>query len=400
VIGSVAVLGGGVMGASTALHLARRGAAVTVFEQAPEPFQGASRWNEGKIHLGYLYAADPDLRTARAVLAGGLDFKDQVERLTGLDVAAVTARGDDHYLVHRDSVVPPEAVGAYCDAVSELVAASPGASRYLVDVSRCTTHRLTATELAAVADPVAVVAGFRVPERSIDTVAVADAFVAALAAEDRVELALGQRVIAVEADGDRWFVRTAGERNGPFDAVVNALWEGRPAVDETVGHRPDTAQQHRYRVSVFARTARRVETPCAVLGVGPFGDVKNYDGRTFYLSWYPLGLLARSETVEPPPVPVLNEDERADIASAVFAELATRLPWVREIEGSVDELRVEGGWVYSQGRGRLDDPAAGVHARNLLGVSSRGTYYSVDTGKYSVAPTLAEQVAQAITGRE
>ena len=57
----------------------------------------------------------------------------------------------------------------------------------------------------------------------------------------------------------------AGARHGPFDAVVNALWEGRPVIDETVGHRPDTAQQHRYRVSVFARTSRPLDTPCAVL---------------------------------------------------------------------------------------------------------------------------------------
>ena len=44
---------------------------------------GASRWNEGKIHLGFLYAADPTLRSARSVLGGGLDFARQVERLTG-----------------------------------------------------------------------------------------------------------------------------------------------------------------------------------------------------------------------------------------------------------------------------------------------------------------------------
>ena len=56
------------MGSSVALLLGRRGVQVTVFDQAPLPFAGASRWNEGKIHLGYLYAADPSLETARRVL--------------------------------------------------------------------------------------------------------------------------------------------------------------------------------------------------------------------------------------------------------------------------------------------------------------------------------------------
>ena len=397
---SVAVLGAGIMGASTALHLAARGVDVTVFEQARAPFDGASRWNEGKIHLGFLYAADPALRTAQAVLAGGLDFRDQVERLTGMDLEGSISPSDDHYLVHRDSVVQADAVGAYFDDVAALVASSPDASRYLVDVSRCRSQRLTAAELEALADPAVVVAGFRVPERSVDTIAVADAFVAALEEEPRIEVRLDRRVTAVEPDGgstERWSVHAGGSRHGPFDAVVNALWEGRPVIDETVGHRPDTAQQHRYRLSVFAHTSRPLDTPCAVLAVGPFGDVKNYDGRSFYLSWYPLGLRARSETVAPPPVPELLDDDRERLGADVFAALATRLPWVAEIDAATDEVRVEGGWVYSQGRGLLDDPTATVHSRGLLGVTNVGSYFSVDTGKYSVAPTLAERIALAIT---
>ena len=48
----VAVLGAGIMGCSAALCLARRGARVTLLDAAPRPCVGASRWNEGKIHLG------------------------------------------------------------------------------------------------------------------------------------------------------------------------------------------------------------------------------------------------------------------------------------------------------------------------------------------------------------
>jgi len=109
------------------------------------------------------------------------------------------------------------------------------------------------------------------------------------------------------------------------------------------------------------------------------------------------GLRARSETVAPPPVPELLDDDRERLGAEVFAALAARLPWVAEIEAATDEVRVEGGWVYSQGRGLLDDPTATVHSRGLLGVTNVGSYFSVDTGKYSVAPTLAEQIALAIT---
>ena len=73
---------------------------------------GASRWNEGKIHLGYLYAADPSLATARRVLDGGLAFKPLTERLIGQSLDAVTSPVDDIYLVHRRSVVDADAMAA------------------------------------------------------------------------------------------------------------------------------------------------------------------------------------------------------------------------------------------------------------------------------------------------
>jgi hypothetical protein len=295
-------------------------------------------------------------------------------------------------------VVPPDAVGRYLADVAAMVAARPDACRYLVDVSRCAVHRLTTSELEAIAPD--VVAGFRVPERSVDTRRVADAFVDALHADARIDVVTDRRITAVEPardDHTSWFVRTGDERYGPFDAVVNALWHGRPAVDESVGHRPDIEQQHRYRVSVFARTRQAVETPCAVLSVGPFGDVKNYDGRTFYLSWYPLGLLAGAESVAPPAVAELTDDARRQLARAVVDALRSYLPWVDRIDAAALDARVEGGWVYSQGRGSLADPRATVHQRSRLGITNLGTYYSVDTGKYSVAPTLAEQLVRAMT---
>jgi hypothetical protein len=149
-------------------------------------------------------------------------------------------------------------------------------------------------------------------------------------------------------------------------------------------------------VSLFVRTAKRLDSPSAVLAFGPFGDVKSYGGRDFYLSWHPAGLLARRESVDPPPAPTLVGDERERIATAVWAELGATLPWVGEIERAATQVRVEGGWVYSQGRGALDDPAAGVHRRDRLGISRLGSYFSVDTGKYSVAPALAHRLARAI----
>ena len=391
------MLGAGIMGSATALHLARLGVPVTLFDVADAPFTGASRWNEGKIHLGFLYAADPTLETARAVLPGGLEFKHQVESLTAARLDPITTPIDDVYVIHRDSVVAPDAAARYFAAVVELVRAHPRADRYLADASHSTVERLSPAELAQIADASIVLGGFRVPERSVDTNHVANAFVAALEGEPLVELRL--RCLVTGVTGKRpWFVETERGRDGPFDAVVNALWQDRPRVDRTVGLTPDTAPHHRYRVSLFVRTASAVTTPSAVIAAGAFGDVKSYSDHDFYLSWYSTGLLARADGIDPPPLPGLGDGEKQRITTEVFDALGNILPWVRDIAAAAGEVRVEGGWVYSQGGGSLSDPVAAVHRRSRLGIAQLGSYFSVDTGKYSVAPTLAERLARRIAG--
>src|SRR5438105_6129157 len=49
----VAVVGAGVVGAATALALARRGAAVVLLEAEPEPGLAASGTNSGILHSGF-----------------------------------------------------------------------------------------------------------------------------------------------------------------------------------------------------------------------------------------------------------------------------------------------------------------------------------------------------------
>ena len=56
----VVVVGGGIMGASVAWHLARMGTRVTVLEKHPEPAYGVTRWSYGWVGTsGSLPSADP-----------------------------------------------------------------------------------------------------------------------------------------------------------------------------------------------------------------------------------------------------------------------------------------------------------------------------------------------------
>lgn len=397
----VAVLGAGVMGASTALYLARRGFAVTLIDAADAPLSAASRWNEGKIHLGYLYAADASLDTARRMIPGGLAFADLMRELLGFGLEAVTSAQDEIYLIHRDSVVGARAAGQYFEAVSALVRNHPSAARYLVDVSCAAAPPLTHAELEAIADTRTIVAGFRVPERSVRTAVVADGLVDALRVEPQISLVLSTRVGAVTAEGSTgssWRLETNPRVPGSFDFVVNALWEGRLAIDRSVGLAPESPWSNRYRVSLFVETVRPLDFPSVLVGTGPFGDIKNYDGTHFYISWYPAGLLLESEDVMPSPPTGVDAAKKEMIVDAVRAGITAILPGAAEIFDATGQLSVEGGWVFAYGQGTLDDPAASLHRRDRFGVRRLGSYISVDTGKYSTAPWLARRIAAEVAG--
>ena len=394
----VAVLGAGIMGCATALFLAREGFRVALFDGAPAAMARASRWNEGKIHLGYLYSGDPSLQTARRLLPGGLAFRRLVEELTGTSIADAVSRDDDTFLVHRNSVAAPSAVARYFAAMDALVAEMGYGRHYLTRESYAPSRRLSPAELEAIAEPTAILAGFRAPERSVRTKVVADLLAGAVAAEPGLSQRFGERVSAVRpGNRRRWRVQTNAD-SGEYDILVNALWNGRLAVDADAGLPTEGRWSNRYRVSAFVTTAHPLDHPSAVVCTGPFGDVKNYDGRHFYLSWYEAGLLLDSNTLDPD-APVVTAADAKAIALATRDGLVTAMPGVERIFSAAAEVAIEGGFVFARGGGSLTDPASPLHRRDAFGVTRDDSYFSVDTGKYSTAPWLARRLADEIAGR-
>lgn len=72
---SVAIVGCGIFGAMSALRLAARGAAVTIFERQHRPLLGASYNNQNRLHLGFHYPRDDE--TARQSIRGFARFREE-----------------------------------------------------------------------------------------------------------------------------------------------------------------------------------------------------------------------------------------------------------------------------------------------------------------------------------
>ena len=394
----IAILGAGIMGCSLALYLARRGARITLVDQGEAPMAATSRWNEGKIHLGYLYSGDPSLATARKLLPGGLAFRRAVEELIDQSLEPAVSFADDIYLVHRNSVVDASAMGAYFDEVTHIVRSHPDRRRYLADLTDAHATQLTKHELEEVTNSADIVAGFRIPERSVQTNWLADRVTQAVRAQQGINVVTQAKVDrVVETDG-RWRIFGPLPAAGMFDLVINSLWRGRRAVDAASGFQGADIWSYRYRLALFVRAPRPSRIPSAVIATGPFGDIKNYNGRDLYLSWYPAGLVVNNDSRDPAAVSAAIPDPAPDLVASILRGLGAYFPQIAELAGPETERVVAGGWVVAPGLGSLSDPNSALHRRDRFGVTRIGSYYTIDTGKYSTAPWLARRLTSEIMG--
>lgn len=399
----VAVLGAGITGTLLAIRLAESGNRVMLFDQAPAAMAAASRWNEGRIHLGYLYAADPTGATAAKMLDGGLAFFPILERVLGGPIAAESATTrDDIILVHRDSVASADEIAAYFQRVASMAASHSRAGDYPANLIDGPPRRLANAELEEIADPALIDAAFEVPERSVSTNRIADRLVSRLAATPGIECVFDHRVTAAEAADDSmegpFAIKTEQREFQGFAMVFNTLWEGRIAIDASLGIPPPCEWSHRFRLALFARTNQPTDLRSATIAVGPFGDVKNYDGRSLYLSWYPAGLQVTTTDLEPGGFNGLDDRRKLALINDSLDALSALMPGVAALRPDLDDIRVEGGWIYAAGTGLLDERASSIHRRDRIGVERRGNYFSIDTGKYSVGPWLADHVANLVAG--
>ena len=161
----VGVLGGGLQGCCTALALAERGIEVILFDKNDVLLSRAAVANEGKIHLGYMYAGDRTLSTAKIMMAGALSFAPFLERHLGQPARSFSVSSPASYVVHRDSQQSSEDVSAYLRTVHALIneAAEGKSQAYFGMDLTAALPRWSAAEKETEFDLAIVLAAFSTP---------------------------------------------------------------------------------------------------------------------------------------------------------------------------------------------------------------------------------------------
>lgn len=401
----IAIIGGGFAGAATALELvalgqtqrglAGPGAEIHIFERSAKVLDRASRHNEGKIHLGYIYGQDRSLRTADLMAHGAVVFQDALHRWLGAEAARLPVSPGFLYAVHRDSLISPEDFEAHLHACNALLRKhDPGCgNRFGGTIAAPRT--LSATEREQVFDSDTVVAAYRTGEVSIDPAALCDALERRIQASAQITLHKGCEIVGIARTGGRLALTTATGEQAEFHHVVNAAWEGRLPLDRQMGLREPQGWAH--RMKYYLRVEGQVELPTVSFVLGPFGDIVRYEDAA-YLSWYPAGMRHWSFAPAPPawPATLRGADAQA-LAHAIQQGLAGVVPSVAGLADIPARARIEGGVICAVGRRDVDDPDSALHDRTEgVGVQSIGNYHSFSSGKFSLIPYFAGGLAARI----
>jgi glycine/D-amino acid oxidase-like deaminating enzyme len=389
---AIAIVGAGLMGCLAAVAVARRGHHVVLIERSPRIISGASRNNEGKIHLGFTYGLDADGRTPEVMFRYGSRFERQFEQLVEASAGDAFLHRRGIYAMLADSLLPLPGAERHVARIEALHEAHLQAGRLSLSEQGPLVRRLAAAELGARFGP-RVVAAFDVAEPSVDCDRLCALAEAALRGNPRIEVVTGVEATSIEGEGQPEVAALDGRSLGRFDIVINAAWDGMPSLERRSRRGILGSLCLRGKAGFHAVVERGPADVPVCFAWGSFGDVVPRPAGRAYLSWYPACRMGFTNELEAGPRWFDELSAGFDYMRAyresrtAFAELLPGLSFAAEPE----EIRA--GAILAEAVSDIDDPHSGLHRRTGFGIAMHGNVLSVNTGKLTCAPGLALELA-------
>jgi len=339
------------------------------------------------------------------MVSGAATFRTIIAELTGFDTAEALST-PFLYAVHRDSLVSETDFERHLQRCADEFVSSlenDFTSAGYVDGRRRVEHqRLDVSLWNNDLDPEVFSAVFQTDELGVDPRKLASAVSRAVRDNDRVTLHLGARVHKVVPCAlERWsLVDSEGFRLGigDYDLVVNSSWSDLLRLDSNVGIPLPPEWSYRYKLgNRVLRPVSPDDLNSVTVVLGAFGDIVNYgqDGGLF-LSWYPSGRLLMTDEIDLPDWNGENfrmqREASFELSKTLWESMSAR---VRALTIDSSQVDTRGGMILATGRLDVDDPASPLHSRVQVGLNQRGSYISINTGKYTMAPLMAIRAADA-----
>lgn len=388
------------------MELSQRGYKVDLYEEHSEPLKKASYANEGKVHVGFIYAMDRSFHTAESMLIGAVNFMEYLQRWVDVKPEEMIST-PFYYLVHKGSLLNASQLNSHyqkcCQVFDEL--SGGGKKKYLGLFDSLEAKLLPRSKIQDVANPEFIEDIFETTEYSVEPRYIAEKLTEAISSDPNINLILNTKVEAVAKVGDRFNVISHNSSLRiveEYTDVVNASWNGLLEIDRNMGIEPLGKWSHRYKFgNKILVPLQKTDLPSTTMVLGAFGDTVNFLERGAFMSWYPVGRTGWSEDYRPPDWDnMYSKEERFDVFQRSFEELKQRVPAVGHLKFSIEAVDAVGGDILALGTMDVDKTESRLHERFEVGIRSFGNYHSVDTGKYTMIPYLAMKMADRLLGKD
>lgn len=394
----LAVLGAGLLGSCLALEMAKRGVQVDLYDREGACVTQAGGRNEGKIHLGFVYGADPSFQTADKMIAGAMQFYPLLRRWVGSELDTIAVSDPFVYAIDRGSLLSVQQCEKYFLCLEKKIQ-EYGSSEYPGSFMQ-KVEKLSESQCNQLFNSDRILAAYRTPERSIDARKLASILqkkvptVASFYPHSEI-----QSVTIRENEVQIGYAIGTKVHNKFYDVVVNALWDGRLALDAQVGLMDVAPWTYRLKHAIFLKSNAGSNIPSVTIIQGAYGDLVCFGHGNYYLSWYPVCKrgFATNGICPPDWNRNLSKREAEQMTVDALQNLSGYIPALGAINmKNIENLSVLGGVIYAHGKTDVMDPQSGLHNRYQPAIQSKGSYYSVNPGKYTLCPYFANQVADQI----
>ena len=277
----IIILGGGIQGISCALALESEGYEVTLIDKSTQLFNRTSLRNEGKIHLGFVYANDSTFNTAALMLESSLHFAPLLEgwikpKFAWEDLLSTKFS----YIIHKDSMLPRDELLRHYTQLDDCYQKYQSSSLHYLGQR---PDRLWQEPILS--DPNLsrkhVESTLLTEERAVDRTLLKKLLLDSLdTPQIRIELNRTAEYIARTSYGFTVGGETATGKSWSEEGalVVNCLWDNRLHIDGALGIAPMKKEWvYRLKYRILGRLPPSLATMQSyTLVLGPFGDIVTY----------------------------------------------------------------------------------------------------------------------------
>jgi hypothetical protein len=390
----VVVMGAGIQGVCAALALSNQGLNVVLIDKSPEPLLRSGLRNEGKIHLGFIYANDKSFRTASLMLKSALHFSPLIEEFLGKRVDWTPFRSRKfNYLVLKDTMLSEQEITNHYKSLQEEYVKTMEPDLHYLGTCPETLWTDSNLHIPELNNDI-IQRCIPTAEYAINLPLFRELLLNELVKRDNIQFKgnhciqeIQKKSWGYQISGDGWAIDS--------ETVVNCLWENRLYFDNQLGIAPPRKWVYRLKHRILGIASPQISALDSFTCVlGAFGDVVNYDNHHTYLSWYPECMTGWSSDITTPQeweaacdgrIPASADKEWVTKA---LAGLNNIIPGLQQF----DVKQLDGGIIFSWGKTDIDDVESELHKRFDIGVQASDGYYSIDTGKFTSAPYFANNL--------